>query len=321
MSRTDTTRTTSPLAGIAAMSLAMFLLPAGDAITKSLTAIMPPIQIAAIRAVVQVALLWLALPFLRGFARGPALSGWSMLSGLMSAVISLALITAFQTMPIATTIAIFFVEPLLLMLLAGVFLGEVPGPRRYIAAAIGMCGTLIILRPNLEAFGAAVLLPLIAALAYALNMIVTRKGTRDVSPFSFQLGASVFGMLLLVAVALLTSGPGGSVGSGGSGPALTALPGWALIGLFSSGAMIALTFLLITYAFKHSEASLLAPFQYLEILGAVIVGYVVFGDALDPLTLLGTLIVLGSGLYVLHREAQSGRAVNRARDMPGSSER
>ncbi|SDD96017.1 EamA-like transporter family protein [Paracoccus isoporae] len=294
--------TASALPGIAAMSLAMFLLPAGDALTKSLTSIMDPIQIAAIRAVIQVALLWLALPLLRGFAGGPSLSGWSILSGVLTAVVALSLITAFQTMPIATTIAIFFVEPLLLMLLAGVFLGETPGPRRYAAAAVGLCGTLIILRPNLAEFGAAVILPLIAALAFALNMIVTRKGTRHVSPFSFQLGASVLGMIVLVAAALIRTALGGA-----SPVSLTGLPVWALVFLLASGAMIALTFLLITFAFKHSEASVLAPFQYLEILGAVIVGYLAFGEVLDPLTLLGTVIVLGSGLYVLHREARAGK--------------
>ncbi|WBU56779.1 DMT family transporter [Paracoccus sediminicola] len=286
--------------GIAAMCAAMFMLPMGDALTKLITRVLHPTDVTAIRSVIQLAALGLAALALRKLLSGRSLSWLSLASGLLNAVISLSLITAFKFMPIATAIAIFFVEPLLLTILAGPFLGERPGPRRYVAVAVGMIGTLIILRPNFSEFGWVVALPLIAALAFAFNMIVTRKATRHSSPLSFQIGASLFGASALVAISLLQ--PAEAVGPLA---ALSAAPGWVLIGLVASGALAALSFLTLTYAFAQAEASVLAPFQYLEILGATLVGYVVFGDGLDGLTLLGTLIVLGSGLYVIHRERRA----------------
>jgi drug/metabolite transporter (DMT)-like permease len=71
------------------------------------------------------------------------------------------------------------------------------------------------------------------------------------------------------------------------------------------GAVTATTFLLMAAAYKLAPASLLAPTQYFEIVGATILGYVVFGDFPDALTWLGTAIILGSGLYVFEREKRA----------------
>ncbi|WBU64024.1 DMT family transporter [Paracoccus aerodenitrificans] len=291
------------LIGITALCVAMLLMPIGDAITKSLTSALSPSIIAAARAIIQLAAFGIAALLLRRMLRGRVFSVFSLLAGLFSASISWLLITAFQTMPIATAIAIFFVEPLLLTLLAGPLLGETPGPRRYLAVAVGLLGTLLILRPNFAVFGPVVLLPLLAAFAYAAHMIVTRKAMRDTSPLSFQLGASTAGAAALIAIALIAPGDGGTL------PGLTGLSGWVAAGIVTSGILVAVTFLLITFAFSRAEASILAPLQYLEILGATAIGYLAFGDIPDLLTILGTMIILGSGLYILHRERKAGQHI------------
>lgn len=303
---TPRSRAADQRAGLLAMCLAMALLPVGDAISKTLTAHASPLEVTAWRAMAQALFFLPVALLLRRRITGPVLSASALLSALLILTVTLSLVTAFQTMPIATAIAIFFVEPLLLTLLAAPFLGEVPGPRRYAAVAVGLVGALIVIRPNFAAFGPVALLPLLAALAYALNMIVMRRATRRQTPLGFQFGASLLAGLVMAGALLLPPGlTGGFTGgpSGGHDPA--PLPGWVLPMVVLAGALAMLAFGLITFAFSRAEASTLAPFQYLEIVGAVLVGFLVFGEMPDALTLLGAAIILGSGAYVFHRERRA----------------
>ncbi|TCO74058.1 DMT family transporter [Rhodovulum euryhalinum] len=291
--------------GMAAMAVAMLLLPVGDAFAKLLTGAMPPLEVALWRLASQV--LWL-LPvavLLRGRFRGRMLSPVVALSGLLMATTLFGLITAFAVMPIATAIAIFFVEPLLLTLLAGPLLGEVPGPKRLIAVGVGLVGALIVIRPSFAAFGPAALFPLLAALAYALNMILLRRASATRSALTIQMGASIYAAL---AMAVLV---GGLVAAGRLEMAIPALPGWEWAAILGAGATATAAFVLIAEAFRRAEASSLAPLQYLEIVGATAVGYLVFGEFPDRVTWLGVAIILGSGLYVYRRERQQDRDVGR----------
>jgi len=282
--------------GMAAMCLAMILLPIGDAVSKSLTVHATPFEVTVWRTLAQAVFFLPAALILRRHLQGSVLSLASLLSAGLILTVTLSLVTAFAAMPIATAIAIFFVEPLLLTLLAGPFLGEVPGWRRYAAVAVGLVGALIVIRPNFVAFGPVVLLPLLGALAYAMNMIVMRKATRRRSALSFQFGAS----LMAAGLAALIHVVAGRAGVAMAG--LGALPGWGPWAIAGSGALAMVTFLMITFAFSKVEASLLAPFQYLEIVGATAVGYLVFAELPDSMTFLGTAIILASGVYVFHRE-------------------
>jgi drug/metabolite transporter (DMT)-like permease len=209
-------------------------------------------------------------------------------------------VTAFSVMPIATAIAIFFVEPLLLTLLAGQLLSEVAGPRRYAAVGVGLLGALIVIRPGFSEFGLATLLPLVAATTYALNMIVLRRACATRSGLTVQCGATVYaalGMVIVVGALSVT---------GMVEPAPLARPAWTWWAILGSGAFAATSFVLIAEAFRHAEATTLAPFQYLEIVGATAAGYLVFSEFPDGLTWLGIAIILGSGAYIVHRERQRG---------------
>ncbi|PQO24660.1 EamA/RhaT family transporter [Rhodobacteraceae bacterium WD3A24] len=289
------------------MVLAMGLLPVGDTVAKLLTQVASPAEIAMWRILAQALVLAPLAAIWRGRLHGPMFSPVVAVSGLMVVTVLTCLITAFQVMPIATAIAIFFVEPLLLTLLAGPLLGEVAGPRRYVAVGVGLIGAMIVLRPSFAAFGPAAVLPLVAALAYALNMIVMRKATRTRAVLTIQLGATLYGAAILV-VALVVAQAAGIAAI-----RMPAAPGIAWAGVAAAGLLAAVTFLLIAEAFRRGEASVLAPFQYLEIVGATIMGYLVFGDFPDALTWLGTAIILASGAYVFHREQRAGRRPPRRR--------
>lgn len=285
----------SPQSGMAFMIAAVLVVPFGDALSKSLTGILNPFEIAFWRYVFQMLVLGIVvLAFRRKLMRGP----WPLLilGGLTSAATLAALIGAFVTMPIATAIAIFFVEPLILIVLAGPFLGERAGWRRYGAVAVGLAGAVIVIRPSWDIFGWASILPLIAATAFAGNAIVIRRLSPVMDAISIQ-----FWFALVAVVAL--------------GAGLLASGGFDLVALESDfdwlgpwgqlvfmGALSAFTFFLFSEAFRRTPASTLAPFQYIEIIGATIVGYVFFGDFPDLWTWIGTGVILASGLYVFHRE-------------------
>lgn len=281
------------------MVLAMMLVPIGDAMSKFLTPILNPFEIAFWRFALQGVVLGLVMVVLRKrLQTGPVLL--LLLGGLTSAAVLSALIGAFVVMPIATAIAIFFVEPLLLTVLSALLLGERTGWRRYGAVLVGLVGAIIVIRPSWDIFGWASLLPLIAALAFALNAIILRKLSREMNSVSIQFWFALIATAVLGA-GLLATGQMSLVSSSGielSGP-------WTMLVLM--GLLSAFTFFLFAEAFRRTPASTLAPFQYLEIIGATLLGYVVFGDFPDLWTWVGTAIILASGLYVFHRERrQSG---------------
>ncbi|MGR3454596.1 DMT family transporter [Pseudooceanicola sp.] len=277
------------------MATAMVLLPLGDTLSKLLTETLNPIEITAGRVLAQAAFLLPAAVMLRSRLRGAMFSPIIALSGLLVMITLICLISAFAVMPIATAIAIFFVEPLILTVLAGPLLGEIVGARRLAAVGVGLLGALIVIRPG-PGFEIAALLPLIAATSYALNMIVLRRASRTRSGLTVQCGATIYACIGMVVLSfglqeagLVALDPG----------ALTA-SGWVLI--LGSGFFAAASYVLIAEAFRHAEAGLLAPFQYLEICGATAAGYLVFGDLPDGMTWAGIAVILASGLYVVYRE-------------------
>jgi drug/metabolite transporter (DMT)-like permease len=278
-----------------AMVVAAVLLPLGDTISKLLTGFAHPMEVSTLRVVTQAAVLVPLALLTRTSLRG-AFSPIVFVAGFCFAMVSFALIASFKAMPIATAISIFFIEPLLLTLLARPLLGEKVGLRRYLAVGVGLIGAVIVIRPNFATFGWVALMPALAALAFALNMAMVRRASRTRAPLTIQVGATLYGVGVM-GVATLGAQQLGWISFG-----FGAAPDWAWGAVLVAGALAALTFLLIGFAFSRAEASLLAPFQYLEIVGAVIFGWLVFNDLPDALTCLGTAIILAAGIYVFHRE-------------------
>lgn len=293
--------------GMVFMALAMLLLPVGDTFAKILTGVMGPFEVTMWRLLAQGFCLLPIVVLLRHRLRGAMFSPVVALSGLLVMITLTSLVTAFSVMPIATAIAIFFAEPLILTLLAGPLLGEVAGPRRYAAVGVGLVGALIVIRPGFSEFGLATLLPLVAATAYALNMIVLRRACATRSGLTVQCGATVYAALGMAGVMCALSA------ADVVELAPLTRPAWTWGAIFGCGAFAAASFVLIAEAFRHAEATTLAPFQYLEIVGATAACFLVFSEIPDRLTWLGVAIILGSGAYIVHRERQCDSRVPRRR--------
>ncbi len=292
--------------GMLLMLGSALMLPAMDAVAKLLSAQMAVGQVSFVRFLLQAVLLCPAALMLgSGWHQMLGLSCKAILklvaAGVLVAAAIVCLYLAQANMPLANAIAIFFVEPLLLTIISALVLKEQVGLRRYVAVAVGLCGALIVIRPNWAMFGPVAVLPVLAALFYAGHLATIRSITAALSGLMVQAVSSVVAFVLL-GILLLGGDLSGSALFNWSTPDARAL------GLFATmGVMSAASHLMLTVAFKYTPASILAPFQYLEIFSATILGYLLFGEFPDMLTWVGTGVIFGSGCYVFYSERRLAR--------------
>ena len=281
--------------GILLMVMAMLLLPGIDAIAKGLSGSLPAGEIAWSRFFFQTLYL---LPFtLRGGRWRLARLSWiDGARGGLIACATLMFFAALNDLPLADAIAIFFVEPLILTLLSATLLGESVGWRRILAVIVGFCGSLIVIRPSYEVFGLSALLPLGAALLFACYMILTRVRARHGDAITMQFSAGLSGCVTLTAAL----GFGLAAGIEVVDPVWPTAVEWLLMAAL--GAIATSGHMFIVHAVRRIGAALAAPFQYLEIIGATVLGLLFFGDFPDATTWLGVTVIIGSGLFVFYRE-------------------
>jgi drug/metabolite transporter (DMT)-like permease len=203
-------------------------------------------------------------------------------------VSTLAGFTAVRFLPLTKLTSITFAAPLIVAVLAGPLLGEKIGPRRIVAVCLGFIGVLVITRPISGAFHPATLLAVAAAITNALYSILTRRLAAYDPPETTMFYTGLVGSVVMAPVVpFVWHTP-------------TTANVWVVtvvLGLFG-----ALAHWLLILAHKRAAASVLAPFYYTQLLGAVLLGFVVFGDLPDRWTIVGSLIVTGSGLYLVYRE-------------------
>lgn len=277
--------------------------PLIDVCSKLATETVPAGQVTAARFLVQgllmvpVALLagpGLALPFRH---LGPVI-----LRSLFLVASTFAFVSAVRVMPIADALAIVFVMPFILLLLGWMIFGDAVGPRRIGACVVGFVGCLFVIRPSLAAFGAVALWPLVTAVSFALYMLVTRSLSARMHPVPMQLHTSLVALALCVPVLWVAEGTGH--------PALDPIrpEGVAWLWLAGVGAASAVSHMLVTLALRFAPSATLAPLNYLEIVSAVVLGFLVFGDFPTTATWVGIAVIVASGLYVIHRERASAIA-------------
>lgn len=211
-------------------------------------------------------------------------------------------VAAVAAMPIADALAIAFVEPFLLLLAGRVLFGERVGPRRIAACATGFAGALLVIQPSFATFGPVALWPLATAAFFAAYMLVTRALSADVPPVAMQAHTAIAGSLIcLPALAL-----GAALGLDVLAPIAPTALGWTW--LAGVGVAATVSHMAITQALRLAPSATLAPLHYLEILGAVALGWAVFGDFPALLTWAGIAVISASGLYIIHRERVVARA-------------
>ncbi len=283
----------SPLGGILLVFLAVTLFPVLDAIAKHLTDDYHVVQISWARSFFQTLTV---LAFIAVFVRRPGRivrtrrPGLQVVRGLIMVTSNLLYFLALTFMPLADTIAILFVSPLMVTALSVPLLGESVGPRRWIAVGIGFVGALVIIRPGLGLFQWAALLPLVVAFLFACFQMITRGLAATESPLTTLLYTSVVSLAPVFVAA----------------PFLWTPPTLAVWGLFACmGILAGAAHFALIKAYDFANASTLAPYIYFQIVSGASMGYLVFGDFPDRWTILGTAVIVLSGAYVAYRESRA----------------
>ena len=220
--------------------------------------------------------------------------GWKLALRTFAEAASAALfLSALFNMPLANATAIIQLVPLTVTLGAALFLGEAVGWRRMLAIVAGFAGVLLIVQPGTDGFDRWSVLALLSVLFFTLRELVTRRMSGGIST-------------LVVA----TAGAAGVtvVGAAGSlaGPWV---PMTAQAWIWLSGAILSvgLAYLLSVVAVRIGDMGFVAPFRYSGLLWALILGWAVFGDWPDMVTLVGAAIVVGAGLFTFARERRVAR--------------
>ena len=278
------------LVGIGLITLAMAVLSAMDAVVKWLATDYPTIQLMFFRSCF--AFLPLAPLILRA---GPAaaLRTGNLPAHALRSVFGLGALGCFfwslVYLPLADAAAIAFAAPLFVTALSMPILGEAVGLRRWSAVGLGFLGVLVMVRPGVGVFQPAALLPLAAALFLSLMVLYVRKLTRTESDT-----AIVFYYTLVCTLV-----------TGAIVPFFWVTPDPTdLLLLISVGVLGGIGQILLTAAYRRTEASILAPFDYTAMAWAVLFGFLVWNELPAINIWIGVAIVIASGVYIIYREAE-----------------
>lgn len=209
---------------------------------------------------------------------------------LLAAEISV-MVTGFTILGLVESHAVFAAYPLLVAALSGPILGERVGWRRWAAIGVGFVGVVFILKPGLDVFNPAAIIPLIAAVMFATYGLLTRYVARDDTAATSFFWTGTVGAVGMTAVGLWFWEP--------------MIPAdWIWMGaLCVTGS---LGHWLLIRCYEVAEASAVQPFAYFQMVFAAGVGITVFGEALQINVVIGALIVVAAGLFTLWRERQQG---------------
>lgn len=293
---TEETRTDST-AGIAYMVIGVSLIPMMNAVAKSLSAEYPITQVVWARFLGH--LLWMALFF--GPVVGAALLRTNRPREMLGRSLvffgsNFLFIAALPHVQLASASAIMFTTPLIVVALSVPLLGERVGPWRSAAVVAGFCGAVVIVRPGSGVFQPAAILILSASACFALYQIWTRRLARYERPETLIIYTALVGSVVMTLVAPWSARPPADFAD--------ALK-FAGIGLLGGAAQY-----LIIRALQRAPASVVSPLGYSELVGAVALGYLLFGDLPDRYTWLGSAIIIASGLLVVYREKVLRRSVS-----------
>ena len=266
---------------------AVFCFASMDATAKYLMKEIGPAQTIWARYTVQAVIVTvLILPKINVYGR----TNYPKLQFLRSVALMMAttlFFFAFSRLGLAEASAIFNISPVLITLGAFLFLREQIGPKRLIGIIVSLLGALIIIRPGTGVFTIYALLPLGAAIFYSTYSLATRFVGTDESPWTSLFYSAIFGAICYSIYIAFYWNPMSS----------NAILLTIIIGLFGTAGHICLI-----RALTLGEASLVAPFIYINLLFTTTWGFVLFGNLPDFWTIVGALIIVAAGIYVWARD-------------------
>jgi S-adenosylmethionine uptake transporter len=319
------TRDTSTL-GILFILIGMAAISVNDVLIKQLSGGYPLHQLVFTRSAIGIVFSMIFLQFEGGWSLlKTSTPGLHALRALMIVISNMSFFAAIAVLPLAETTALFFAAPLMITLLSIPILGEKVGPMRLSAVLVGFIGVMIMQRPwqsvaDTDVNRIVLLLPIVAALTYAINQVMTRK--LGVSSRASALSIYIQSAFILVSASFFFVAGGGRFAEGAeNGAVIFLLRAWTwpasadwplLIGL---GCVSAIVGYCLSQAYRISSAATVAPFEYIGLPLAVLWGYFIFGELPDLAVTFGILLIMGAGLFVFLRERMLARKITRPINM------
>jgi drug/metabolite transporter (DMT)-like permease len=266
-----------------------------NAISKTLTAHYPVVQVIWARYLFAFILMMvLFLPRYRmNLFRYTRLDS-QIIRGLLLFFSSFLYFHGLVYLPLPTAASISLTSPLIVTALSSRFLGEPVGPRRWAAVGVGFAGALIVVRPGHADFEWHTLYIVASTICSALYQLFSRRYGQVERPEASATMATVVGAV--VATPFLPF------------EWIAPSPGWDMVLFVAIGVMAGVGHYFLTIAYSQAPAAIIAPFNYLQLIGAAILGYLLFKDVPDMWTWIGAGVIMSSGLYIGHRERLRHRA-------------
>jgi S-adenosylmethionine uptake transporter len=308
----------NPAAGIGFILVGMLTISINDMLIKTLSGGYPLHQMVFTRSAIGIvfSLMLVQLEGGWGILRTKT-PGLHMLRGLMIVIANLTFFAALAVLPLAEATAVFFVAPLMITLLSIPILGEKIGPLRISAVIVGFIGVVIMTRPwqpgeEREVSLLIYLLPVLAALTYAINQVLTRKlgATTKASALA------VYVQVMMVSVSIgfwVIAGDGRFVDDHSNESLIFLLRAWVMpegldLYLFAGlGLNSAIVGYVLAQAYRLADAATVAPFEYVGLPLAIFWGWAIWGEWPTFMTFVGIGLILGAGLFVFLRERQRQR--------------
>lgn len=221
-----------------------------------------------------------------------------MARGLLEAMVAVTFISALAKLPIGNINAILQASSIIIVAMAALLRIESVGWRRWTAIVVGFIGVLFVVRPSADGFNAYALLALFSAFLVAIRDLVTRSIGKDISS-----GAVTMGTIIMVGLA---------------GLAMKSVEIWQPLALRETLYLLAAALFvtggnfMIVVAFRAGDVSLVSGFRYSILVFSIIAGVLIWGDWPDLAAIVGSILIVGSGLYAMHRQRLKERAARAA---------
>lgn len=276
--------------------LAFAVFSSHDVIVKILGVSYSPVQIVFFS--VLFGFPWVTLMLIRDASSGnlrPRHPWWTALRTVATTLTGVSAYYAFSALPLAQVYAILFATPLIITVLSIPILGEQVRLRRWMAVLIGLCGVLVVLRPGAEPLTLGHTAALMAAIGSALASIIVRKIGKDERSVVLLIFPMMTNFVVMGAALPFVYQP---------------MPIEHLVGIALMSIMLLMASTLVIAAYKAGEAVVVAPMQYSQIIWASLFGVLMFNEKMDTGTLIGAVIIIGSGLYIVLREGRANTSEN-----------
>ena len=289
---------------IFAIVIAVLALSLGDAVIKSISVSFPLWQLYVLRSAI-------ALPMLIAFIKlrhpktklMPNSIGWVALRSLLLASMWVAYYSALPHLQLSVAAAAYYTLPLFITLFSGLLVGERVGIVAWLAICLGFAGVVVMLRPDTSGISIYALLPILAAVLYALAMILTRTKSQEESPYVLSAALNVMFIVMgLTATAALSLA---NLGADTVSQNTFLLSGWIslgikeLIALFVLAASILIGSIFAAIAYQSAASSTVATFDYSYLAFSVMWGLIFFAEFPDTLTIVGIVMIATAGIIAV----------------------